>query len=107
MGTIKLLKDSLVIIPCYAINHDPDFYPNPSVYDPRRFINHNSNNQQSNSIVDTNIFLPFAAGPRNCIGMRFALMEIKICLIHVLTKYKFKVTFDTKVRYQQLRKFSA
>ncbi|XP_053207310.1 cytochrome P450 3A8-like isoform X2 [Panonychus citri] len=97
LGTIKLLKDSLVIIPCYAINHDPEFYPNPSIYDPTRFINKNGNNQQSNLIADTNIFLPFAAGPRNCIGMRFALVEIKICLIYLLTKYQFRPTFDTKI----------
>jgi cytochrome P450 len=40
-------------------------------------------------------FLAFSQGPRNCIGMRFALLEIKIALIKILRSYNLKTCAET------------
>ena len=42
-------------------------------------------------------YLPFGWGQRSCIGMRFALMEIKMALVNVLKEYKFERSPDTEV----------
>ena len=44
-----------------------------------------------------NVHLPFGAGPRNCIGMRLALLEAKILLIEVLRQFSFIQGPNTKV----------
>ena len=38
---------------------------------------------------DPMVYLPFGHGPRSCIGMRFALEEIKLGLCHLLTNFNF------------------
>lgn len=41
-------------------------------------------------------YMPFGQGPRNCLGMRFALMEIKLCLTHLLHHYTILMSDKTE-----------
>ncbi|XP_078377241.1 cytochrome P450 3A4-like [Oculina patagonica] len=82
-----------VIIPTYAIHRDPDAWPNPEKFDPERFRSGTKDDRDRHSYQ----FLPFGAGPRNCIAERFALMEIKIALVKILMKYKFIQSPETQV----------
>ena len=42
-------------------------------------------------------YLPFGLGPRNCVGMRFALMEAKMALIEIVRNFKIELAPDTEV----------
>ena len=47
--------------------------------------------------INTGAFVPFGIGPRYCIGMRLAIMEAKMTLIEVLSKFRIVKAPETKV----------
>ena len=80
---ISIKKFEQVEIPIYAIHMSEEFYPDPQKFDPDRFMS-----ERRRQLIPYT-YLPFGGGPRNCIGMRFALMEIKLCLTQLIHRYKF------------------
>ncbi|GFX75022.1 cytochrome P450 3A21 [Trichonephila clavipes] len=93
---ITIPKGTIVTIPNYALQHDPQFFPNPDVFDPDRFT------VEERAKRDPYAYLPFGAGPRNCIGMRFALMEIKVCLVYIVANFKLQRCPLTKDEVEKL-----
>ena len=80
-----------VTVPVYSLHRDPDAWPDPERFDPERFLSPAKDNRHPYQ------FMPFGTGPRSCIGMRFALMEIKITLVKLLLKYKVVRSPETQV----------
>nr|CAD7440776.1 unnamed protein product [Timema bartmani] len=95
---IILEKGEVVLLPIYAIHRDPENFPDPEVFDPERFSDENKNN------IKPFTYLPFGLGPRNCIGMRFALMEVKLALVHLLHNFNLRPTSKTPIPLQITRK---
>jgi len=73
-----------------AMHYDEEFFPNPEAFNPERFLPENLTHPQY-------AYMPFGLGPRNCLGMRFALLEIKLCVCNLLLKYRFNKAPETKV----------
>ncbi|KAL9963555.1 hypothetical protein ACROYT_G027074 [Oculina patagonica] len=88
---IKIPKDSPILIPIYSIHRDPSIYPDPEKFDPERFSP--AAKQSRNPYT----YLPFGHGPHNCIGVRFAQMEMKLVLARMLKRYRLEVGPDTKI----------
>ena len=84
-------KGADIRVPVYYIQRDPNLWPNPEVFDPQRFSDENKH--QINAVA----FQPFGVGPRNCIGMRFALLEIKLTLSKLLIQYKLIASENTEL----------
>ncbi|XP_060530967.1 cytochrome P450 9e2-like [Cylas formicarius] len=80
-----------LFIPMFAIHRDPTYYPNPEKFDPERFSDENKDN------IKPYTFIPFGSGPRNCIGSRFAILEVKAMLYHLLFKYEVVPTAKTQI----------
>lgn len=77
---LTLEKGALAIVPVYALQMDPDYFPNPKKFDPERFSEENKIN------IVPGTYMPFGSGPRNCIGSRFALLETKALVASLCSK---------------------
>ncbi|KAG8184910.1 hypothetical protein JTE90_017765 [Oedothorax gibbosus] len=87
---ITIPKNMIVTIPTYAIHRDAKLFPNPEIFDPNRFT------PEERAKRDQYTYLPFGAGPRNCVAMRFALMEVKVCLAHVIANFHIRKCPETQ-----------
>ncbi|CAH3015399.1 unnamed protein product [Porites evermanni] len=75
-------EGSWVMTNIYALHHNPHVWKDPEIFDPLRFTNENAKDMSPYA------FIPFSAGPRNCIGQNFALTEVKISVAMILRKFK-------------------
>lgn len=61
-----------VIIPCYGLHRDPEYFPEPDRFDPERF------NDENRAKIWDYCYIPFGDGPRNCIGKRNVFGEMPL-----------------------------
>ncbi|XP_060696805.1 cytochrome P450 3A21-like isoform X1 [Hemiscyllium ocellatum] len=78
LNGVTVPKGTVVMVPAYVLHHDPKYWPEPEEFRPERFSKENRESR------NPNIFLPFGVGPRNCIGMRFAQLMMKMALASFL-----------------------
>ncbi|XP_011307498.1 cytochrome P450 4C1 [Fopius arisanus] len=97
MGRHIIPSGCTVMMQIYQLHRDPRHWPNPSHFDPDRFLPENSKGRHPFSYV------PFSGGIRNCIGQRFAIMEIKIVLTEILRKWRVK----SRDNHENIKKYNA
>ena len=90
---VSIPKGTKVFVPSYGIQHDPEIFPEPEVFNPDRFTDGSAATRHPMH------FLPFGDGPRNCIGARFAKIQTKVAAIRILSKFKVDVCEKTQVPY--------
>lgn len=85
-----LPKGATVEIPAGYLHYDPQHWPEPDKFNPERFT------AEARSSRHPFVYLPFGAGPRSCVGMRLAQLEIKMALVHIFHKYTILPCDETK-----------
>ncbi|XP_066992166.2 cytochrome P450 9e2 [Anabrus simplex] len=78
-----------IAVPIFGIHHDPEYFPDPKKFDPERFSDENKAN------INPYAYLPFGLGPRMCLGHRFVMLETKVALIHILSRFSLVVVEKT------------
>lgn len=76
---------SRLVVPKWSIHRDPELWPEPEKFDPERFNPDNECERHAAS------YIPFGIGPRQCMGRKFALLELKTALCKLIFKYEFSV----------------
>ncbi|XP_043579130.1 cytochrome P450 4g15-like [Bombus pyrosoma] len=66
----------------YRVHRLKEFYPNPDVFDPDNFLPEEKQNRHYYS------FISFSAGPRSCVGRKYAILKLKVLLSTILRNYK-------------------
>ncbi|KAK3603580.1 hypothetical protein CHS0354_017293 [Potamilus streckersoni] len=87
----KFPKGIGIQYPIYQIHHDPEYYHDPEEFMPDRFT------PEARTNAHPLLFLSFGYGPRNCIGMRLALVEAKIAIVHILRSVKIVPCVETEI----------
>lgn len=91
IGGYLIPKECVVAQKQYVIHHNSKFWPDPYVYDPLRFHPDNVKNRHPFS------FIPFSAGPRNCIGQNFAMNELRVVVSNIVRKFRFSLVKEHEV----------
>jgi len=88
---LKIPSGVNIRFPIYVLHHNPEYWPEPELFKPERFLKENSS-----SLVPY-AWVPFGSGPRACIGERFAMTEIKIAMVKMLQKFRLETDETTKI----------
>nr|QEL53077.1 cytochrome P450 CYP4A311 [Mythimna separata] len=98
IGDHTVPYNTMVNFNVFDIHRNPNIFPDPEKFIPERFLPENCISRHPYA------YIPFSAGPRNCIGQKFALMELKTMMSSLLRRFKLEpvtkpedLTFTTDV----------
>ncbi|CAJ0747826.1 3008_t:CDS:2, partial [Entrophospora sp. SA101] len=101
IGDYKIPGSILLSINVQSLHMNPNYWNEPTKFDPSRFLNKNHDN---NSGIDDsfikNTFLHFGGGLRICPGRHLAMNQIKLLVALLYKKYKFEMVSDKPMRLQ-------
>ncbi|GLH06269.1 Cytochrome P450 6a2 [Gryllus bimaculatus] len=86
---VELQAGTMVFVSIFAMHHDPLYFPEPELFRPERF------SPAEKGLIKPYTYMPFGAGPRFCIGERFALLQMKMVLARILLDFEVQTCAET------------
>ena len=86
LGPYHIPSGCSVIVAPTALHRNPEVWDDPESFKPERFFS------ETNTARNPFAYVPFSAGPRNCIGQRFAMMEEKVVLASIVRYFNITST---------------
>jgi cytochrome P450 family 3 subfamily A len=83
-GNVTIPRGVGIFVGTNQLHRNPDLWPEPHKFDYTRFLG------EKRQSVDPIHWQPFGAGPRQCLGLKFAMLEIKLCFAQMLLEFNFK-----------------
>lgn len=82
IGGYPIPAGAMIIPVPYAVHRHPDFWPDAERFDPERFL------PEAEAARPKSAYVPFAAGPRVCLGNNFALLEMVYAFSMAAARYR-------------------
>ncbi|XP_077280989.1 cytochrome P450 4g15-like isoform X2 [Temnothorax americanus] len=82
IGDYILPKSTTVLIVQFITHRLEKYYPNPTVFNPDNFLPERTQPRHSYA------YIPFSAGPRSCVGRKYAMLKLKVLLSTILRNYR-------------------
>ncbi|XP_008546138.1 cytochrome P450 4g15 [Microplitis demolitor] len=79
-----------VVVGTFKMHRLPHIYPNPDTFNPDNFLPEKTANRHYYA------FIPFSAGPRSCVGRKYAMLKLKILLSTILRNYRIRSDIKEK-----------
>jgi cytochrome P450 len=91
VGGFHLPGGWLVFVIPYVLHRLPQYWEDPETFDPERFSPENSADRPKF------VYVPFGAGPRQCIGNQFALIEAHLSVATLAQRYRLQLVKGHRV----------
>ena len=91
LGGFALPRGWLAFVVPFALHRLPAYWRDPDVFDPERF------SPEQSAARPKFVYLPFGAGPRQCIGPVFATRLIKLALAAIVPRFRLSVVEGSRI----------
>jgi len=82
VGDKTIPGNTNVILMPYYVYRDPEYFPDPLTFKPERWMN------VKEASFPIHAYIPFSFGPKNCIGQKFAMLQMKTLISKVIRHYE-------------------
>ncbi|XP_071181033.1 cytochrome P450 4A4-like isoform X2 [Mytilus edulis] len=90
---VEFPEGSIFDLSMFDVHHNSHVWPEPWEFKPERF------EEDKHHEMDPYSFVPFSAGPRNCIGQAFAQHEEKVLIARIVNRFEISLDPDHKVEH--------